>query len=411
MGIGAIMHVGRHDLQVRNGKVFGLGRTVVVLGIVSLLTDISSEGIYPLIPLFLVQGLHTPIVAVGLIEGVANSTASILRIFSGWLSDVLGNRKWLTCAGYSLSAASKPLLAISYSWQAVFGIRFADRLGKGIRTAPRDALIADSAPAEQRGVSFGFHRAMDTVGAVTGPLLAFWLIGSLAYGYRTIFLLSAIPAVLAVLILVFFVREPRRERPKRAERPSLTLKGFSRPFKLFLLAATVFSIGNSSDAFLILRAHSIGIATTSVLLIYVVFNIVEAALSTWAGALSDRVGRRNVILAGYLVYVVVYVGFGLARTPSMIWGLFALYGVHNALTQSVQRAFAADLSCAGARGTGLGAYHTLTGVALLPASLIAGYLWQAVSPSSPFYFGAAMAAIAAVLLLVCCRQGATCTAT
>ena len=393
------------------GRFLGLSRTVVVLGFVSLLTDISSEGIYPLIPLFLVEVLKTQIVAVGLIEGVANSTASLLRIFSGWLSDVLGNRKWLTATGYALSMVSKPVLSISNSWQAVFGIRFADRLGKGIRTAPRDALIADSAPAEQRGVSFGFHRAMDTVGAVTGPLLAFWLLRSLAYGYRTIFLLSAIPAALGVLILIIFIREPRCERPAHAERPSLTLKGFSREFKLFLLAATVFSIGNSSDVFLILRARNVGIAAASVLLVYVVFNIVEASLSMWAGALSDRVGRRNVILAGYVVYAVVYAGFGLARSPSTVWALFALYGVHNALTQSVQRAFAADLCCAGARGTGLGAFHTLTGVALLPASLIAGYLWQAVSPSAPFYFGAAMALISTVLLAICCRQGAICTAT
>lgn len=197
-------------MRQRNEKVFGLSRTVVVLGVVSLLTDVSSEGIYPLIPLFLVEVLKTQVVVVGLIEGIANSTASILRIFSGWLSDVLGNRKWLTTTGYSLSTVAKPLLAASYSWQAVFGIRFADRLGKGIRAAPRDALIADTSPTERRGISFGFHRAMDTVGAVTGPLLAFWLLRSLAYGYRTIFLLSAIPALLAVLILIAFVRAASR---------------------------------------------------------------------------------------------------------------------------------------------------------------------------------------------------------
>ncbi len=394
-----------------NGRTFGLSRTVVVLGVVSLLTDVSSEGIYPLIPLFLVEVLKTQVVVVGLIEGIANSTASILRIFSGWLSDVLGNRKWLTTTGYSLSTIAKPLLAVSYSWQAVFGIRFADRLGKGIRAAPRDALIADTSPTDRRGISFGFHRAMDTVGAVTGPLLAFWLLRSLAYSYRTIFLLSAIPAVLAVLILIAFVREPRRERPARAERPSLALKGFSRQFKLFLVAATLFSVGNSSDVFLILRANHLGIGTDGILLLYVLFNAVEASLSMSAGALSDRIGRRNVILAGYVIYAIVYAGFGLVRSTSLVWALFALYGVHNALTQSVQRAFAADLTCADARGTGLGAYHALTGVALLPASLIAGYLWQVVSPSSPFYFGAAMAAIAAVLLAACFRRDAICTAT
>lgn len=378
-----------------------LNRTVIILGIASLLTDISSEGIYPLIPLFLVEVLRTPVVDVGLIEGVANSTASILRVVSGWLSDVLGSRKWPVVAGYSLSTVSKPLLALANSWQAVFGVRFADRLGKGIRTAPRDALIADTTPPERRGVSFGFHRGMDTLGAVAGPLLAFWLLGTVAQNnYRTIFLMSAVPAVLAVLVLVTFIREPRHERPAAAERPSIKLRAFSREFRLFLIVSTVFSLGNSSDAFLILRARDLGVAAGSVLLVYVVFNTVEASLSVWAGALSDRIGRRNVILAGYLVYAAVYAGFALARSASAVWVLFAAYGAQNALTQGVQRAFAADLTSAGARGTGLGAYHTLTGIALLPASLIAGFLWQHMSPAAPFYFGSALAVSAAVLLAV-----------
>lgn len=398
-------------MRESNGRILGLGRTVLVLGVVSLLTDISSEAIYPLIPLFLVETLNTQMVAVGLIEGVANSTASILRIFSGWLSDILGNRKWLTTAGYALSTISKPMLAVSYSWQAVFGIRFADRLGKGIRTAPRDALIADTVPPARRGVSFGFHRGMDTVGAAMGPLLAFWLLRTVVDDYRTIFLLSAIPAVLAVLIIIVFIREPRRERSLHEERPSLTLRGFSREFKQFLLAATVFSLGNSSDAFLILRASDVGVAAGSILLVYMLFNVVEASLSIWAGALSDRVGRSNVIVAGYLVYAVVYAGFATARSIPSVWALFALYGVYNAFTQGVQRAFAADLTREGARGTGLGAYHTLTGLALLPASLMAGYLWQAISPAAPFYFGAAMATISAILLAVFFRRGVTYTAT
>lgn len=394
-----------------NAKSLGIGRTVFVLGIVSLLTDISSEGIYPLIPLFLVETLKTEIVAVGLIEGVANSTASILRIFSGWLSDVLCNRKWLTAAGYGLSAISKPLLATSGSWQTVFSLRFADRMGKGIRTAPRDALIADTVPVERRGVAFGFHRGMDTIGAVTGPLLALWLLRTVVSDYRTLFLLAAIPAVIGVLILVALIREPMRQRPPRAQWPSLALRGFSRQFKLFLFAATVFSIGNSSDAFLILRARDMGLAAGGVLLVYVAFNAVEASLSIWAGALSDRIGRKNVIVAGYLVYAAVYAGFGAARSAPSVWALFGLYGVYNALTQGAQRAFAADLTSTGTRGTGMGAYHALTGLALLPASLIAGYLWQAVSPAAPFYFGAATASLSAILLAVFFRRGSTYTAT
>ena len=389
----------------------GISRTVVLLGTVSLLTDISSEGIYPLIPLFLTNVLHTEVVAVGLIEGIAESTASVLRIFSGWLSDVLKNRKWLTAAGYTLSTISKPLFALTTSWQQVFGVRFADRAGKGIRTAPRDALIADVTPAESRGISFGFHRAMDTVGAIVGPLLAFWLLRSVGAGFRTIFLLSAIPAVLGVIVLVAFVREPPRVTKVAEEAPSLRLATFGRPFKLFLLVTVVFSLGNFSDAFLILRAQNVGISVSSILLIYVLFNGVEASLSTVAGAASDRLGRRNVILLGYIIFAAVYAGFGLAVGGAAgIWVLFAFYGLYHALTSGVQKAFAADLIGVGVRGTGLGAYHMLTGLALLPASLIAGYLWDAISPSAPFYFGAILALAAAVLLAVLFRGSVTYTA-
>ena len=388
----------------------GISPTVVILGVVSLLTDISSEGIYPLIPLFLINVLHAQAVNIGLIEGIAESTASIMRIFSGWLSDVLGSRKWIAAAGYSLSTASKPLLSITTSWHQVFGIRFADRLGKGIRSAPRDALIADVTPPERRGISFGFHRAMDTVGAISGPLLAFWLLRSYHLGYRKLFLLSAIPGALAVLILIFFVRESRRPRTGEAP-PKLSLSGFDAPFKRFLFVATLFSVGNSSDAFLILRAQNLGITAGKILLLYVLFNSVEAALATHAGAVSDRLGRRNVMLAGYLVFAVVYAGFGYAKSPIHVWVLFGCYGIYNALTQGVQRAFASDLVCAERRGTGLGAYHMLTGVALLPASVIAGYLWDSIGPSAPFYYGAATALLAAVLLAGLLRGSVTCTDT
>lgn len=393
-----------------SGQVSGISRTVFVLGAVSLLTDISSEGIFPLIPLFLTEVLRAEVLAVGLIEGVANSTASILRVFSGWLSDVLGNRKWLVVGGYSLSTVSKPMFAAAGSWQAVFGIRFADRLGKGIRTAPRDALIADVSAEGRRGVSFGFHRAMDTVGAIAGPLIAFWLLRTVVTDYRVIFLLSAIPAAAAVLILVFFIHEPRPERPGVVERPFVRLSGLGRPFKLFLLVTTLFSLGKFSEVFLILRARDIGIGAGTVLLTYVVLRSVEAALSVWAGALSDRVGRRNVMLAGYLVFAGVYSGFGLAHSTMTVWVLFASYGLYSALTQGVQKAFAADLISAGMRGTGLGAYHTLTGLALLPASLIAGYLWDAINPAAPFFFGAAMALLAAFLLATFFRGSSTYTA-
>lgn len=389
-----------------NGR-FGINRTVIILGFVSLLTDVSSEGIYPLIPLFLVSVLHAPIVDIGIIEGIAESSSSLLRIFSGWISDRLESRKWVTAAGYGLSTISKPLLSIAGSWHQVLGIRFADRVGKGIRSAPRDALIADVTPVERRGISFGFHRAMDTVGAITGPLIAFWLLRGAGLGYRTIFLLSAVPAVLGVLILIAFVRDPARTSETSTQLPSLSLRGFSRSFKLFLLVVLIFSVGNSSDAFLILRAQNVGINPGSILLVYVLFNCVEASLSIAAGAVSDRLGRRNVILAGFLVFAAVYAGFGAASHPAQIWVLFALYGVYNALTQGVQRAFASDLVGPGARGTGLGAYHMATGLALLPASLVAGYLWQKFGPWAPFYYGATTAVIASLLLMVLFRSATT----
>lgn len=380
-------------------KRFAISPTVVILGIVSLLTDISSEGIYPLIPLFLVNVLHSQVITVGIIEGFAESTASVLRLFSGWLSDVLKNRKWITVAGYSLSMISKPLLSVATSWGQVFGVRLADRLGKGIRSAPRDALIADVCQPENRGLAFGFHRAMDTVGAVTGPLLVFWLLRSLGLPIRTIFLLSAIPAAIGVIILIVFVKENCHRILPDGQLPRIRLREFSRPFKLFLLVVVVFSIGNSSDAFLILRAQNVGISTPKILLIYVLFNTVEAAFATGAGALSDRIGRRNVIVAGYLIFATVYAGFGFARHPATIWILFGVYGLYNALTQGVQRAFAADLIGANVRGTGMGTYHMMTGLALLPASILAGFLWDSISPSAPFFFGT-LTALAAVLLLV-----------
>jgi MFS family permease len=253
---------------------------------------------------------------------------------------------------------------------------------------------------------------MDTVGAIAGPLIAFWLLRRIGLEYRTIFLLSAVPALLAVLILAAFVREPARSVETGQAAPSLHPRAFGRSFRRFLLVTVVFSIGNSSDVFLILRAQDVGLRVSNILLLYVLFNSVEAALATSAGAVSDRLGRRNVILVGYLVFALVYLGFAAAVGGAAgMWVLFAFYGVYHALTAGVQRAFAADLVRCDLRGTGLGAYHTLTGLALLPASVIAGGLWDAVSPAAPFYFGAATAVVAAVLLAALFRGSVTCTDT
>ncbi len=386
-------------------RFLGISSTVIALGVVSLLTDISSEAVYPLIPLFLTNVLHASPLYIGLIEGIAESTASILRIFSGWFSDVLGQRKWIAAAGYGLSALSKPLLAMTTGWQGVLGVRFADRLGKGIRSAPRDALIADVTPPEKRGLAFGMHRAMDTIGAVTGPLIAYFFLKAMdarheAAGddYRKLFLYAAVPGILGVLVLVFFVKEKKRAARKESL-PSLSLSQFDAPFKRFLWVAVLFSIGNSSDAFLILRAQNLGVSVRNILLLYVTFNSMEALLAAWLGHISDKLGRRNVILTGYLVFAAVYAGFGFAGKAWMVWALFGLYGLYNALTSGVQKAFACDLVCAESRGTGLGAYHMLTGLALLPASVVAGYLWKTVGPAAPFIYGSVTAVVAALLLL------------
>jgi len=387
----------------------GISKTVVILGIVSLFTDISTESIYPLIPLFLTQVLHAQVSAVGLIEGIAESTACLLRVFSGWLSDILGNRKWLTVGGYALSALSKPLLAICGSWSDVLGLRFMDRAGKGIRTAPRDALIADAAADDKRGISFGFHRAMDSLGATLGPLIAFLFVTAGVSDYRRLFLLAFIPAGLGVLVLLAFLREPVCKRSSNYEVPSIRLSSFERPFKLFLLVTTLFAIGNSSDAFLVLRAAQFGLGFPLILLVYVLFNVVDSTLATFTGALSDKIGRRNVVIAGYLLFGAIYAGFAVGHSPHLIWVLFALYGFYNALTHGVQKAFASDLISPSMRGTGLGVYNTLTGIALLPASLVAGYLWDVIGPSAPFYYGAGTAIVSALLLAIFFKSGVICS--
>jgi len=396
--------------------VFGLGRTVFALGWVSLLTDISSEMVFPVVmPVFLKDVLRASYGFIGLIEGVADSTASLLRVVSGWLSDRLRARKGLVVLGYGLSTVVKPALYAAGHWAHVLLIRFGDRVGKGIRSAPRDALIAGAVDPAIRGRAFGFHRAMDTLGAVGGPLLALWLLHLFAPGgehaYRMIFLIAAIPAALAVAAIFIGVHE--RKPPGAAAAVRLSLSGFDRRFKLFLLVAAVFSIGNSSDVFLVLRARSLGMGAATLLVVYVVFNLVSALLSTPAGMLSDRIGRSRVLILGYLVFAGVYLGFASAGSVVTVWALFIIYGIYVAATEGIQRAFAADLSPAHLRGTALGMYHTITGVALLPASIIAGLLWGglpwaagvAEHPARPFLFGAVMAGVAALLLLIWFRGG------
>ncbi len=383
-----------------------LSPTVRALGLVSLCTDISSEMVYPLNPVFLTQVLGAPAWTVGLVEGIAETTASVLKLYSGGLSDWLGRRKPFAIAGYGLGAVSKPLMSIAGSWGHVLGARFLDRVGKGLRAAPRDALIVENCTPSQRGRAFGLHRSMDTMGALLGPLLGYLFLRHYPGHFRQLYALAFFPALLGVLALIFFVRE-RAKSPSGADvskqpMPRFTLpslKTLSSQYRRYLLIVALFSIGNSSDAFLILRAQSVGVKAEQILLLYALFNSVEAAFGYAAGRLSDRVGRLPLLASGYFVFALVYFCFARLSSLSAVWVLFAAYGIYSTLTQGVQKVFAADLAHPQRRGEEMGLFHMTVGLVALPASLMAGWLYSHVSPAAPFYAGASTAALAALLLL------------
>lgn len=380
----------------RRGFFTGLGFNVIVLGIASLLTDVSTEMMLPLFPIFTVQVLGAAPAVLGLIEGLAESAASLLKVFSGWWSDRIGKRKPLIVGGYWLSTVAKPFLALASTWAHALGVRFMDRVGKGIRTSPRDALLADSCAPNIRGKAFGFHRALDTIGAILGPAFAFLLL--LFLGFRDIFLLASIPAILAVAVLVFFAREVRRKRA-----PKLSFKAglgpLSSSFRRYLAVVTLFSLGNLSWAFLILRASELGLGTGQVVLLYMFFNVVYALVSLPAGMLSDRIGRRPVIASGYCIFGFTSVGLALATSAWQALPLFAFYGVFMGLVVGVQRAYVADLIAPRLWGTAMGAFHTATGLALFPASVIAGVLWQVIGSWAAFAFAAVLSFVAALLMI------------
>jgi MFS family permease len=353
--------------------------------------------IYPLLPLFLATVIRADKAIIGLIEGIAETTASVSKVFSGWLSDRWGKRKSLTFWGYFLSVATRPFLYVATLWPQVLGARFADRLGKGVRTAPRDALIAETSLEDKRGRSYGFHRAMDSMGAVVGPLIALAILPLVGGSYRKVFLIAVIPGLVA-LFLFRFVREKKRQPRSDAEVPKLSLKGFDRRLKLLILVVILFSIGNSSDVFLILRAQDLGITVGLVLVVYTLFNTVYALFSVPAGVLSDRVGRKTVLIIGYGIFGLVYLGFALATSAGLVWLLFIFYGLYKGIADTVERAFVADLAPEEQRGTALGVYHTSVGLVLLPASIIGGLLWDKIGPPATFFYGTVTAFSAAVLL-------------
>lgn len=387
------------EAEARRPLAAGLSRNVVVLGVVSFFADVSSEMVYPIVPLFLTSTLGAPVIAVGVIEGIAESTASLFKFVFGWLSDKFRARAPFTFAGYALAAVAKPGLALSFAWPVVLLFRFVDRTGKGVRTAPRDALLAASTEAKTRGRAFGFHRSMDTSGAILGPLIALALLAWFGESYRPIFVIAFIPGAIGALA-VLFVREVKNRAPKETLPPLLSFHGYDRRFLVFVGVTLVFSVGNSSDAFLILRSENLGLGATAVVLAYVLYNVAYAGLSTPAGIVSDGMGRRPVLIAGFAVFALVYVGFAAATSAWMVWPLFAVYGFYIAFTEGVGKAYVADLVPQERRGSAMGLYNASTGIMLLFSSIAGGALWDLVGPSATFAFGAATAGLAALLLVV-----------
>jgi MFS family permease len=386
-----------------------LPRNIWAVTIASFFTDVSSEMIFNLVPLYLANVLGVGTAIIGLIDGIAETTASLMKVYTGSLSDKLGQRKWLAVAGYALSTISKPFLFIAGSWEAVLGVRFSDRLGKGIRTAPRDALVADSIDEKQRGLAFGVHRAGDTAGAFLGlgfAALIVWLteangIDLTRHTFQIAVLISIVPAILGVLVLMGMASEVPMKTKRTSALPSF--EGLDTRFKLFLFVVVLFTLGNSSDSFIILLGQNRGLDIVQIMLMLMTFNFIYASLSGPLGAWSDKIGRRRLIIGGWIAYGLVYLGLALSKAGWHVWVLYALYGIYYAATDGVGRALVADFVPVERRGTAYGLYNAAIGIAVLPASVIAGLLWQGIGTwtgfgaSAPFYFGAVLALLAGVL--------------
>jgi MFS family permease len=386
-----------------------LPRNIWAVTIASFFTDISSEMIFNLVPLYLANVLGVGTAIIGLIDGIAETTASLMKVYTGSLSDKLGQRKWLAVAGYALSTISKPFLFFATTWEAVLGVRFSDRLGKGIRTAPRDALVADSIDEKQRGLAFGVHRAGDTAGAFLGlgfAALIVWLteangIDLTRHTFQIAVLISIVPAVLGVLVLMGMASEVPMKTKRTSALPSL--EGLDARFKLFLFVVLLFTLGNSSDSFIILLGQNRGLDILQIMLMLMTFNFIYASLSGPLGSWSDKIGRRRLIIGGWIAYGLVYLGLALSNAGWHVWVLYALYGIYYAATDGVGRALVADFVPVERRGAAYGLYNAAIGITVLPASVIAGVLWQGIGSwtgfgaSAPFYFGAALALLAGVL--------------
>jgi len=377
-----------------------------------MLNDASSEIIYPLLPVFLVTSLGASAKAIGTIEGLAESISSLLKLFAGYLSDRLAKRKALVVAGYSLASIARPLLAFTHTWTQVLAIRLTDRVGKGIRTAPRDAMIADQVRTEQRGIAFGFHRAMDHGGAVIGPIIGYLLVILFVANSRSptlgefsrIFLVASIPALIAVFVAAVFMKESPVKAPQSgSEVVKLSLRGFDSNFKRFLLVLALFTLSNSSDSFLILRAVDSGVSVAMVPLLWAAHHAMKVLSSLLGGDLSDRLGRKRLIVAGWILYAAVYAGFAFATQEVSLWILFLIYGIYFGLAEGAEKALVADLVRPEQRGTAYGLYNLAFGITVFPASLLMGIIWDWKGPTLAFLISASMGGMAAVLLWILVR--------
>ena len=392
------------DVQLKSShekNVMGIERNIFFAGLTSFLTDTSVKMIYAVMPLFLLS-IGASKTMLSLIEGIAEGTASFLKALSGWWSDRIGKNKPFMIIGYGITAIITPIYAFVVSPIQVLVFRFIERVGKGIRTAPRDSLIAGSTVGNNAGRSFGFHKAMDNSGAVIGPLIAIFLLWIFPKDYRKVFLYATIPAILGVFSILFFITEAKKSKKNLPGK--IVLGDFSKKFYLFLFIAFIFTLGNSTDALLLVKAKDTGFSDADIVLLFLIFNSVSVLLAVPLGTLSDKIGREKLIIAGYLLYAVIYFAFGRTSLKSVIAILFALYGIYSAATDGIQKALVSDLIDKDKRGTGLGLYNAIIGVTLLPASLIGGILYDKVNNRAPFYFGALMALISSIMLFMFYRE-------
>jgi MFS family permease len=381
----------------KKNNLFGFSRNVFYIGLTSFMTDTSVKMVYSVMPMFLMS-IGASKTSLALIEGIAESTASLIKAFSGFWSDKIGKNKPFMLIGYGLSALIIPLYTFVVSPIQVLILRFIERFGKGIRTAPRDSLIAGSITDGESGKSFGLQKAMDNSGAIVGPLMAFALLSLIPGDFKLIFLLAGIPAILAIFVIIFGIKEARKSKQELFAR--FHFNDFPARYYFFLGIVFIFTLGNSTDALLLVKANEVGLKVAFIPLVYLITNVVSVFAAIPVGTLSDRIGKEKILVTGFLIYAVVYYGFGVSTSTHAIVTLFALYGLYSAATDSIQKAFISDMIDKNKQGTGLGIYNALLGITLLPASLIAGLLYDKVNSSIPFYFGAATALVSAVMMLV-----------